>query len=140
MYDRQECVKRLNLHSNVLRTKRLNLHSKRTKRTKRLNLHSNGLLCLSWFQQNGNQDKQSRSSSRTSQRGSWNKNGFHPQPINTKISNNRQQNNIQRNVAQQPATILQQNYTCSSQKETSWIIPQVQLQAIQVIYFNRSLS
>ena len=54
-------------------------------------------------------------------------------------NNNRQQSNNQRTVAQQQATTPQQNYTCSNQQETSWIRPQIQLQAIPVTIFNKNL-
>ena len=57
--------------------------------------------------------------------------------MNAQNNVNRQQSNNQRTVAQQQATTPQQNYTCSNQKETSWIRPQIQLQAIPVTLFNR---
>ena len=83
--------------------------------------------------------EQSGSISSTSHRGNWNRRGFHPQPMNAQNNVNRQQSNNQRTVAQQQATIPQQNYTCSNQQETSWITPQIQLQAIPVTLFNRDL-
>ena len=59
--------------------------------------------------------------------------------MNAQNNFSRQQSNNQRTVAQQQATTPQQNYTCSNQQETSWIRPQIQLQAIPVILFNRDL-
>ena len=59
--------------------------------------------------------------------------------MNTQNNNNRQQNNIQRTVAQQQATTPQQNYTCSNQLEATWFRPQMQLQEIPEILFNRGL-
>ena len=91
-------------------------------------------------QQSGTQNRHGGSNSSTSHRGNWNKNGFHPQPMNTQNdNNNRQQSSNQRTVAQQQATTPQQNYTCSNQQETSWIRPKIQLQAIPVTLFNRDL-
>ena len=84
-------------------------------------------------------NRQCGSNSSTSHRGIWNRNGFHPQPINAQNNNNRQQSSNQRTVAQQQATTPHQNYTCSNQQETSWIRPQIQLQAIPVTLFNRDL-
>ena len=69
-------------------------------------------------QQNGNMNRQCGSNSSISHRGIWNKNGFHPQPMNAQNNNNRQQCGNQRIVAQQQATTPQQNYTCSNQQET----------------------
>ena len=86
--------------------------------------------------QSGNQKRQSGSNSSTSH---WDKNGFHTQPMNARNNNNRQQSNNQRTVDQQKATTPQQSYTCSNQQETSWIRPQIQLQAIPVTLFNRDL-
>ena len=90
-------------------------------------------------QQSGNQNRQSGSNSSTPHRGNWNKSGLHPQHMNAQNNVNRQQNNNQRTVAQQQAATPQQNYTCSNQQETSWIRPQIQLQAIPVTLFNRDL-
>ena len=59
--------------------------------------------------------------------------------MNPQNNVSRQQSNNQRTVAQQQATTPQQNYTCSNQQETSWIRPQIQLQAIPVTLFNRDL-
>ena len=87
-------------------------------------------------------NRRAGSNSSTSPRGNWNKNGFHPKPMNTQNNNNnnnRQQSNNQRTVAQQQATTPQQNYLCINQQETSWIRPQIQLQAIPVTLFNRDL-
>ena len=89
--------------------------------------------------QNGNMSWQAGSHNRTSHWGNWNKNCSQPQPTNTQNNNNRQQSNIQRTVTQQQATTPQQNYTWSNQQETSWIRPQIQLQAIPVTLFNRDL-
>ena len=53
-------------------------------------------------QQSGTQNRHGGSNSSTSHRGNWNKNGFHPQPMNTQNdNNNRQQSSNQRTVAQQ---------------------------------------
>ena len=90
-------------------------------------------------QQSGNQNRQSRSNSSTSHRGNWNKSCFHPQPMNAQNNVIRQKRNNERTVAQQQETTTQQNYTCSNQQETSWITPQIQLQAIPVTLFNRDL-
>ena len=93
----------------------------------------------SYNQQNGNMNRQGGSNSSTSHRGNWNKNGFQLQPMNTQNNNNnRQQSKNQSTVAQQQATIPQQNYTCSNQQET-WIGPQIRLQSIPVTLFNRDL-
>ena len=59
--------------------------------------------------------------------------------MNAQKNVSRQQRNNQRTVPQQKATTPQQNYTCSNQQETSWIRPQIQLQAIIVTLFNRDL-
>ena len=82
-------------------------------------------------------NRQGGSNSSTSHRGNWNKNGLNTPPMNN--NNNRQQSNNQRTVAQQQATTPQQNYTCRNQQETSWIRPQIQLQAITVTLFNRDI-
>ena len=89
-------------------------------------------------QQNGNQKREGRSNSSTHTGAT--ENGFYPEPMNTQNSNNRQQNNIQHTVAQQQTKTPQQNYTCSEQQETSWIGPQIQLQAIPVTFFNKDFS
>ena len=52
--------------------------------------------------------------------------------------NKRQQSNNQLTLAQQQAT-TPQIYTCSNKQETSWIRPQIQLQAIPVTLFYRDL-
>ena len=91
-------------------------------------------------QQSGNQNRHVGSNSSTSLRGNWNKNGFHPQSMNMQKNNNtRQPSSNQRTVAQQQATTPQQNYICSNQQETSWIRPQIQLQALPVTLFNRDV-
>ena len=59
--------------------------------------------------------------------------------MNAQNNVSRQQIHNQRTVAQQQATIPQQNYTCSNQQVTSWTRPQIQLQGIPVILFNRDL-
>ena len=91
-------------------------------------------------QQNGNQNKLSGYISTTSHRGNWNKNGFHPQPMNTQNNNNnRQPSKNQCTVAQHQATTRQHKYTCGNHQENSWITLQKQLQLITVTLFNRDL-
>ena len=67
-------------------------------------------------QQNGNMNRQGGSNSITSNRGNWNKNDFHPQPMKTQNinNNNRQQSNNQRTVAQLQAQLLSNKTTLAA--------------------------